>query len=75
MKYKVSFVITLWWILLLALLGGMLIWLAPRKERISVEENRTLQGAPVFSIEAILNASFMDEVESYLSDGFFREAG
>ena len=74
MKYKISFIITLWWVLLLVLLGGMLAWLAPKEERISVEENRTLQGAPKITIETILDASFMDGIESYLSYGFFQRS-
>lgn len=52
-------------------LGGMLLWLAPREERMSEDENRNLAGAPEFSFENVIDGSFMQGVESYLADGFF----
>jgi len=71
MKYRFSFVITLWWVLLLGFLGGMIIWLAPKEERVSEAENRNLSGAPVLSFESILDSSYMSGTENFLSDGFF----
>lgn len=71
MSNKFSFVITLWWILLLGFLGGMIICFAPKEERMSEEENRNLAGMPEFSFEMVKDASFMTGVEDYLSDGFF----
>jgi len=71
MKHKFSFIICFWWVLLLGLLGGMIIWLAPKEERVSEVENRNLAGAPELSMETIIDSSFMTGVESFLADGFF----
>lgn len=71
MKHKLSFIITLWWVLLMGFLGGMILWLAPKEDRISEDENRYLAGMPAFSYETVIDGSFMAGVENYLSDGFF----
>ena len=72
MRHKFSFIIVLWWVMLCGFLGGMLVWLAPKDERISQDENRNLAGAPEFSWQTVIDGSFMKGVEEYLSDGFFK---
>lgn len=71
MKNKVSFVIVYWWLFLLLLLGLGLAAFAPKEERISEAENRTLSGFPEFSAESLFSGEFFQGIESYLSDGFF----
>lgn len=51
--------------------GGLLVWhlLLPDRERSEVE-NRALQQAPDFSWAAVLDGSYMDDVEAYIADQF-----
>ncbi|MCK5129196.1 MAG: hypothetical protein KAQ68_05060 [Clostridiales bacterium] len=72
MKQKTSFIITLWWILLMIFLCGMLLWIAPREERMSESENRILAGAPKLNFQTVLDSTFMGGVERFISDGFFQ---
>lgn len=71
MKHKVSFIIVYWWLFLLLLLGLGLAIFAPKEERISEAENRTLSGFPAFSAESLFSGEFFQGIESYLSDGVF----
>ena len=71
MKNKVSFVIVYWWLFLLLLLGLGLAAFAPKEERISESENRTLSGFPEFSAESLFSGEFFQGIESYLSDGLY----
>ena len=52
-------------------LGGIMVWqlLLPDRARSDVE-NRTLQQLPAFSWGAVLDGSFMEEVERYIADQF-----
>ncbi len=74
MKQKSIFTITLWWLLLLAVTGALIICFAPRTSRVSNTENRMLQGMPELSAESILNGTFSSEFESFMSDGFFERS-
>lgn len=52
-------------------LGGMLVWslLTPDLAK-SETENRTLQQLPRLSLSAVLDGSYMDEIETYMADQF-----
>jgi len=54
-----------------AFLGGLLLWhlALPDRDR-SEAENRTLAQAPAFSWERVLDGTFMEDVEDYVSDQF-----
>ncbi|MBQ3079375.1 MAG: hypothetical protein IJC48_05160 [Clostridia bacterium] len=71
MKHRFSFIVTLWWLLLLMSAGVFLLALAPREERLSDTENRTLSGRPEVSADSVLSGEFMTGFESWLSDSFF----
>jgi len=71
MKHRCSFLITVWWILILAALGVFMLLFAPREERISDADNRMLAGAPEFGADEVISGEFMSGVDSWLSDGFF----
>lgn len=71
MKSKVSFIITLWSVMLAFCLGVLLLCFAEKDTRASEKENRMLQGMPEFTAENVLSGNFSGEFEGYLSDGFF----
>ena len=69
MKNKALCIIALSSIFLLA--AGLLF--LPKKEY-SAQENRYLESFPEFTLETVLDGSFMQDFETYLSDHFpFRE--
>ena len=51
MKYRVSFMIAFWWIMLCLILGAFLLVYADKDDRESTTENRMLQGFPEMSAE------------------------
>ena len=71
MKHRFSFIMTLWWVLILAMVGVLMLVYAPKEERISDVDNRMLAGVPEISGESILSAEYMQGVDSWLSDSFF----
>ena len=53
--------------------ASMLVWILPRKD-FSENENRMLQELPEYRFENLINATFGQEVEQYVSDHFpFRD--
>lgn len=68
MKRRFEFVLRYWWCLALAALGALTLCTAPREARMDEAENRMLSGAPRLSLDSVLDASFMNGVESWLSD-------
>lgn len=70
MKHRLSFALTYACLLCLLTIGIWELGFAPREERLSVTENRMLQGMPVFSPSAALSGSYMEEFEAFLSDAF-----
>ena len=57
------------WICLLVWLGGMTLLVCPKEERLSERENRMLAGVPSFSLDSVLDGSFMSGIGDWLSDG------
>ncbi len=68
MGRKISFILAYWWCMLLLVLGLIPLCLGNREGGVSETENRTLQAAPQFSLSAWFDGSFMQELETYLSD-------
>ncbi|MBR3929602.1 MAG: hypothetical protein IKJ65_11435 [Clostridia bacterium] len=71
MKHRFSFVLTLWWVLILGMLAVLMLIFAPKNERVSDIDNRMLAGVPELTKETFLSAEFMQGVDSWLSDSFF----
>lgn len=71
MRRKLSFLVTLWWIILCGVIGVCMLLFANRTPELSEQENRTLSGFPVFSLDAMRNGEISESFESFLTDQFF----
>lgn len=71
MKHKFAFKVTLWWLIVLLILGISLLTFGEKEERESLLENRMLSGFPKLSVKSVLSGEFMSQFEGYLSDSFF----
>lgn len=71
MKHRFSFVLTMWWVLALAMVGVLMMVYAPKEERVSDVDNRMLAGVPELSGQSVISAEFMQGLDSWLSDSFF----
>lgn len=71
MKNKFSFVITYLCLLTLLTVGVGELLFAEKEAHQSHTENRMLQGFPELNRESFFSGAFMDDFESFLSDGFF----
>ena len=63
---KLSFILVLWWLLLSACLGILLLGNAPRIPRPSLMENRMLSGFPELSAQSLLDGSFFSGIEDFI---------
>ena len=68
---KLSFILVLWWLLLSACLGILLLGNAPRIPRPSLMENRMLSGFPELSAQSLLDGSFFSGIEDFRRMGHF----
>ena len=71
MRRKLSFLVTLWWVILCGVIGICMLLFANRTPALSEQENRTLSGMPRFSWEAMKNGEISESFESFLTDQFF----
>ena len=71
MKHKFAFKVTLWWLILLLLLGAAMLVFGEKAPRESLMENRMLAGFPKLTPGTVLSGEFMSGFESFLSDSFF----
>jgi len=71
MKHKFAFKMTLWWLIVLLILGSSLLLFGEKEDRESLLENRMLAGFPDFSFKSVFTGEFMSGFENYLSDSFF----
>ena len=71
MRRKLSFLITLWWIILCGAVGICMLLFAGRTPIVSEEENRTLAGMPAISLSSLKNGGISESFESFLTDRFF----
>ncbi len=71
MRRKLSFLVTLWWVILCGVIGICMLLFANRTPVLSEQENRTLTGMPRFSWEAMKNGEISESFESFLTDQFF----
>ena len=70
MKHKLSFLVALWWVILCAVGGLVILIVSDKNERLSESENRMLAGFPRLNGESVASGAFMTGFEDYLSDGF-----
>ncbi|MBQ2895558.1 MAG: hypothetical protein IJE26_02475 [Oscillospiraceae bacterium] len=75
MKNKFSFVLAYLCLLALLTIGVGELLFAEKETHQSHTENRMLQGFPELSQESFFSGEFMDDFESFLSDGFFGRDG
>lgn len=71
MRRKLTFIITLWWIILCGVIGVCMLFFAGRTPIVSEEENRTLAGMPALTLTALKNGDISESFESFLTDRFF----
>ncbi|MEZ4629051.1 MAG: hypothetical protein R2912_13525, partial [Eubacteriales bacterium] len=71
MRRKLTFLITLWWVILCGALGACLLLFAERAPLISKEENRTLAGMPPLSLPTLKSGDWSESFEQFLTDKFF----
>lgn len=71
MRRKLSFLVTLWWIILCGVIGVCMLLFANRLPIVSEQENRTLSGMPDFSFTAMKEGTISEQFESFLTDQFF----
>ena len=71
MRRKLSFLVTLWWVILCGVIGICMLLFANRTPVLSEQENRTLSGMPRFSWDAMKNGEISESFESFLTDQFF----
>ena len=71
MRRKLSFLVTLWWIILCGVIGVCMLLFANRSSVLSEQENRTLSGFPAFSLDAMRDGEISESFESFLTDQFF----
>ena len=60
--------LTMWWFIALALIGTLVMFFTPNRERTSQSENRILQNKPAFSFSALFNGTYASQFEDFLSD-------
>jgi hypothetical protein len=71
MNRKISFVITLWWLIICGALGVCLLLFAEREAVVSQDENRTLSALPRLTAETVLSGGYAEAFEAFLCDKFF----
>lgn len=71
MRRKLSFLVTLWWIILCGVIGACMLLFANRTPVVSEQENRTLAGMPSFSLDSMKKGEISESFESFLTDQFF----
>ena len=71
MRRKLTFIITLWWVILCGVIGVCMMLFAGKTPVVSEEENRTLAGMPALTLTALKNGDISESFESFLTDRFF----
>ncbi len=74
MRRKLSFIVTLWWIILCGALGACMLLFANRAPIVSEQENRTLAGMPRFTLTSMQQGEISEQFESFFTDQFFLRA-
>lgn len=67
-KRSSVFMLTVWWFLLCAVVGCLVLCFTPDRERISVDEKRVLQNKPPFSFSSLVSGEYASAFENFLSD-------
>ena len=67
-KNKGIFMLTMWWFVIPAVIGLVVLCFSPDKERVSFQENRVLQNRPSFSFAGLTSGEYTSQFETFLSD-------
>jgi hypothetical protein len=71
MRRKVTFLITLWWLILFGALGVCLLLFTNKSPVVSEAENRTLAGMPAVTLQLLQDGGLDEAFERFLCDKFF----
>lgn len=71
MRRKVTFLITLWWLILFGTLGVCLLLFTNKSPVVSEAENRTLAGMPTVTLQLLQDGGLDEAFERFLCDKFF----
>lgn len=71
MRRKVTFLVTLWWVILCGVIGACMLLFANPDPVVSEEENRTLAGLPALTMQVMRDGDIDEAFEQFLSDKFF----
>ncbi len=71
MRRKLTFLITLWWMIVCGAVGVCMLLFADKKPAASEEENRTLAGLPQLTMATIRSGAIGESFERFLTDKFF----
>lgn len=71
MRRKVTFLITLWWLILFGTLGVCLLLFTNKSPVVSEAENRTLAGMPAVTLQILQDGGLDEAFERFLCDKFF----
>lgn len=71
MRRKLTFLVTLWWLIICGALGVCLLLFTNKTPVVSEAENRTLAGIPTMSWSLFQNGGFGEAFEDFLCDQFF----
>lgn len=71
MRRKLTFLVTLWWMVLCGALGVCLLLFSNKSPVASEAENRTLAGFPTLSWNLFQSGEFSESFEGFLCDQFF----
>ena len=71
MRRKLTFLVTLWWLIICGALGVCLLLFTNKTPVVSEAENRTLAGFPTMSWSLFQNGGFGEAFEDFLCDQFF----
>ena len=74
MRRKLSFLVTLWWMILCGAAGACMLLFANRAPVLSEQENRILSGMPAFTLESMKKGEISESFEDFLTDQFFLRA-
>ncbi len=67
-KKQGFFILTMWWLILPAVIGGLILCFTPDKQRISNRENRVLQNMPDLTLSSFMSGEYSTQFESFLCD-------
>ncbi|MEA5049635.1 MAG: DHHW family protein [Eubacteriales bacterium] len=71
MRRKATFLVTMWWLILLGVMGACMLLFANKEPSVSETENRTLAGIPSVTWQLLKDGEIDEAFERFLCDQFF----